>query len=175
MEVANQDGDLLDAGNKGGIKGGVRGACAVIVADWRTHQTLPPVGRLGLKNCTKWVVKLISFSRHVQLYLLIFLLLYMVAMSYMLIPVSLDRSAGTWNTWSASRAATIAQSCPAAATATSSPPWPLPPTTWSKSWANARAFYWNRTSCVRSARSRRASRTNSTIPSTTSPSPATCC
>ena len=42
MEVANKDGDLLDAGNKGGIKGGVKGACAIIVADWRTHQTLPP-------------------------------------------------------------------------------------------------------------------------------------
>jgi hypothetical protein len=35
MEVANKDGDLLATREKGGIKGGVKGVCAIILADWQ--------------------------------------------------------------------------------------------------------------------------------------------
>jgi hypothetical protein len=35
MEVANKDGDLPATREKGGIKGGVKGVCAIILADWQ--------------------------------------------------------------------------------------------------------------------------------------------
>lgn len=35
MEVANKDGDLLATHEKGGIKGGVKGVCNIILADWQ--------------------------------------------------------------------------------------------------------------------------------------------
>jgi hypothetical protein len=38
MEVANKNGDLLATREKGGIKGGVRGVCTLILADWHKPQ-----------------------------------------------------------------------------------------------------------------------------------------
>ncbi len=35
MEVANKNGDLLVTREKGGIKGGVKGVCTIILADWQ--------------------------------------------------------------------------------------------------------------------------------------------
>ena len=40
IEVANKNGDLLATREKGGIKGGVKGVCNIILADWRKPQ--PP-------------------------------------------------------------------------------------------------------------------------------------
>ncbi|MGA9980808.1 MAG: hypothetical protein WBQ08_19465 [Candidatus Sulfotelmatobacter sp.] len=39
MEVANRSGDLLATREKGGIKGGVKEVCSIILADWQKPQT----------------------------------------------------------------------------------------------------------------------------------------
>jgi hypothetical protein len=38
MEVANKSGDLLATREKGGIKGGVKEVCSIILADWQKPQ-----------------------------------------------------------------------------------------------------------------------------------------
>jgi hypothetical protein len=39
MEVANKNGDLMTTREKGGIKGGVKEVCRIILADWEKPQT----------------------------------------------------------------------------------------------------------------------------------------
>ncbi len=41
MEVANKDGDLLATREKGGIMGGVKGVCTIIMADWHNKLGAP--------------------------------------------------------------------------------------------------------------------------------------
>jgi hypothetical protein len=42
MEVADKNGDVLTTHDKGGIKGGVKEVCKVILADWASHQPSNP-------------------------------------------------------------------------------------------------------------------------------------
>lgn len=42
MEVADKNGDILTTHDKGGIKGGVKEMCKVILADWASHQPSSP-------------------------------------------------------------------------------------------------------------------------------------